>query len=338
MDIALFTNGQKALLGKSNGVYSIIDPLLIFQNPDLFTDRFFFQLQRQLEINELGEIDKVIIALPGTHNTENNVIIKSYTLNDLSRIKIYDGFNFNFAFSNKLKPENIYLINDAFAATLGISLKLIGLQLPCIVLSIDVGVGIGFINNTKSIISTEWGFDYLPSKGKSIHDCLGKSSIYSLLLANKINVNENYTDTLFQTIQYLVHKYSESNENVKSIVILGEKVQYIDEIKLTQKLKEYHISVIYDTDATNEIILKGCLEYPDYIASQNNKVEKIQYFTGKEMIYDFEDFQRCRQHFISVKPLSNPDNYYKIIHTDGTTQIVAMRELNDASDLERYRF
>jgi len=65
---------------------------------------------------------------------------------------------------------------------------------------------------------------------------------------------------------------------------------------------------------------------------------KIHYFSGHELIYEFEDFTKCLQHYISAKPICNPENYYKIFFSDKSVKLVSMKELNDVTELELYRF
>lgn len=338
MNLALFINGLKSIAATSNGMLSVFDSSLIFQDPDLFASRFLFQIQDHFFINDFTQIENVILALTGLLDTENNKIKRSNILNELARTKIYDGFNINNALQAKIKKEKILILNDVFAITLGVSQQTNKPTLPCMVLSLDDGTGVGFINNSNSISAREWGGDFVASMNQNIWEALGRDSIYSLLFAQKVNVKSDYTQYVEHSINHLIKKYEQDNESVKSVVILGEKTQYIYEHQLKANLAHLHISVINDEAKRKNVILDGCFAYPAYIAKQKNKVTKIQYFSGQELIYDFKEFHKCRSHFISVKPLSNPDNYYKIFYTDGSATIIAMREVNDVSELDLYHF
>lgn len=118
MKLALFTNGQKSIVATSNGMSAVMDSSLIFQDPDLFASRFFFQIQDHFFIDDFAQIENVILSLTGLVDIDKNIIKRSFLLNDLSRTKIYDGFNINKALSNKVKKEKILILNDAFAVAL----------------------------------------------------------------------------------------------------------------------------------------------------------------------------------------------------------------------------
>jgi hypothetical protein len=205
------------------------------------------------------------------------------------------------------------------------------------VLSINSGVGVSFINNSNRIVSAEWGADFVPAMNKNIYEALGRESIYSILINKKIDVQLEYTENLIHTINYLSNKYAENNLPIKSVVVLGEKAQYVNEVMLKENLADTAVSVITDQKITNELILKGCFSYPEYSASKNGII-KIQYLAGQELLYDFESFEKCKQHYVSVKPLSNPDNYYKILFADGSVETVTMKSVNNVSELEKYSF
>ena len=338
MKLALFFNGQKLIAGTDNGQSSFFDSSLIFQDPDLFTARFLFQIRVRFGIDDLEQIENLVLAISGVMDNKNNRIKRSYFLNDIAITKIYDGFSFNDALLGNVDRDRIFLLNDALALTLGASQRIEQSLLPAMVLSLDDGIGVGFINSPKSVDAREWGGDYVPSISKNMWEALGRNSIYSLLFDKKININETYTEYLIQSIKYLSHKYAKDNPPIKSVFIMGEKTQYLSERQLREKLNEYDLSIVTDENERRSIIISGCFAYPLYVASQNNRVTKIQYFSGQELIYDFDDFQKYREHFISMKPLSNPENYYKIFYASGSVTTIAMRDINDVSELDLYRF
>ena len=338
MDIALFTNGQKSIAGTSEGNYSLFESIILYQDPTLFAPRFLSLIQNRLNISVIKEIDKVIISVAGLIDSERNILKLSHALNDLSRIKLYDGFNFNEALEANFTKDKIFLLNDALATAIGVSRSFSDLPLPCMILSIDQGVGVSFINASNNIINVEWGTDRIAEMGKSVWGALGRESIYNLLFANIIHIDHEYTEALIKTIDYLTHKYEQDNSKVKSVVVLGERSSYVDEKMLAHNLENFNTKVVYDELRRKDIILKGCLSYPEYLKNQKNKVVKIKYFSGQELIYDFEEFIKCSQHFVSVKPISNPDNYYKIIYSDGSVKTITMGDLTDITELESYRF
>lgn len=338
MNLALYTNGQKSVIASLNQKTIPIDSLLLFQNPDLFTSRFFEFIKHKLEVTDPSQIDTIVIALTGLIDEGKKSIVRSTLLNDVSRIKEYEGFSFADAFKGKVPAEKIYLINDAFATALGVSETLPNLSLPCMVISLDEGVGVSFINTTKSIISAEWGGDFVRSINQNIWLALGRESLFGLLLDNVADICGSYTNTLTHVIDYLAEKFKSDNQQIKSVVVLGTKSQIISEEQLKNSLGKYDITVITDENIKNNIYVQGCFGYPSYFKRCLLKPVGIKYYSGGELIYDFKKFEDCTSHFISVKPINNPDNYYKIFFSDGSVKNVVFRELDDVVALERYRF
>ncbi|GEM_PF-5587668 len=338
MEIALFTNGSKSIIGMEDNRSHVIDSILLFQDPSLFPDRLISLMKTHLGINNFTAVTEVIIALPAPIDTANNRIKKSPLLNDLSRVRKYDGFDFNKALTNYFPKENIFVLNDAFAVALGVSRHIGKEQLPCLVLAVNDGIGVSFINEANSIMTTEWGGDFVKSIGKNIYDALGRDSIINLLRLRQTDINLGYTEYLSHAIEHLVQKYNQDNPPIKSVYILGEKTQYINEVQLKARLENLYITVATDETLRKEIILNGCFSYPEYLGNRNNGITKIQYFSGEELIYDFDDFAKCVQHFISVKPICNQENYYKILYSNGSVKIVKMKELDNVEMLEEYKF
>lgn len=206
------------------------------------------------------------------------------------------------------------------------------------VISIDEGVGVSFINTTKSIITAEWGGDHVPSINQNIWMALGRESLFRLLLDNVVDVCSSYTNALAHVIEYLAKKFERDNQPIRSVVVLGNKSQIVSEQQLKNSLSKYDITVITDENIKNNIYVQGCFAYPSYLERHLRKPVGIKYYSGGELIYDFKKFEDCTSHFISVKPINNPDNYYKIIYPDGSIENIAFRDLQDIASLERFRF
>lgn len=338
MKIALFTNGNRSILGTDEGNSFEFESLILFQDPDLLAARFLFLVQNKLYVEDLSKIEYLIFSLSGTINKENNILKKSFLLNDISRIKLYDGFNFNIAFREYFRPEQILLVNDALSLALGVNKRIKMGKFPCLVLSINDRIGVSFVSHSNNIMTAEWGGDFVATINKNSYEALGRESIYNLLLEKNIDVFQKYTEFLSQYIKHLNEKYAADNSQIKSVLILGEKAQYVNEKLLVNKFPHYDITVIVDNNLKNDIALKGCFSLQDFWESQNTKIIKIQYYSGQELIYEFDEFQKCLKHFISVKAISNPENYYKIFYSNKSIKIVSMKELNDVNELQLYGY
>lgn len=338
MDIILFTNGNKSILASSDGASFVIDSALIFQDPDLFNERFLYQLRRLLSIKDFSQVGKITFAITGLIDTKNNVIVKTYLLNDISRTKIYDGFDISKTLKKVFDKKQIYLVNDAFATSIGISRSIDNLSLPCLVLTLNDGIGIGIINSTGSILSLEWGGDFVPIINKNIYEAVGRVSLYDMLLKGMVEVNEKYSEYLAESIKYLIAKYQEENEEIKSVAVIGEKTSLIDNSVLKNFLPVYDLHIFGNISEQQEVIIKGCFGYSEYLAKQENRIIKLEYYTEQEKIYDFDDFEKCRKHFLSVKPITNQNNYYKIIYSNGSVKTLTIGNVNHLEELELYRF
>jgi len=244
MKLALFTNGSKSIAGTNNGISSVFDSLVIFQDPDLFTKRFLFQMQNRFNIKDFSEIRNLIIAVTAKIDAKNNKIIESYYLNDLSRIKTFNHFDLNLAFNEVFTREQIYVLNDAFAMALGIRQFVRKERLPSLVLTLDDGIGISFINEAYNVLTTEWAGDFISPINQQMYKALGRDSIINLLISQKIDINQEYTEYLKHSIEYLDRKYGQNNSPIKSVYILGDKTQFINIHQLNNSLKNYHVEVI----------------------------------------------------------------------------------------------
>lgn len=337
MNIALFTYGRKSIIASNEGHKFSLDSILLYQDPELFSPRFLFQLHDLVKIDDM-KVDNIIIGLTGHIDGSKNRVIESRQLNDISRIGIYNGFDYNYSLKEYISKERIFLANSVLISTLGIMKSYENIPFPCMVLLLDDEPGVGYINNTGSIMPTEWSNDYVESIGTQINKALGREGIIDLLFDNKIDIVPDYTDYLAKSIEYLIRKYSQFNQSVRSVCILGNKTKFIKENLLKNKLKEIELLIAVDNSIKQDIILKGCFALPAHFRNQRNRVVKIKYFSEETLIHDFTNFQNCIDHFISVKPISVPENHYKIFYSDETVKIVSMREMNDITELEKYRF
>ena len=153
-------------------------------------------------------------------------------------------------------------MNDAFSTSIGISKTEEHLDLPCLVVTLGDGTGVSFIDRSRSIISEEWGGDYVPKIKKDMYTALGRESMYGLLLTGIVDINKCYTEYLVESVKYLISKYERNNENVRSLAIIGEKTQLVDVGILKTSLSDYSLIFVDDSTRRQEIIVKGCFEYP----------------------------------------------------------------------------
>ena len=74
MDLVLFTNGNKSIIASSEGGSFVLDSAIIFQDPNLFRDRFLYQMKRFFNIQNYSSINNIIISITGMIDTENKTI------------------------------------------------------------------------------------------------------------------------------------------------------------------------------------------------------------------------------------------------------------------------
>jgi len=338
MDLSLFSNGQLTIIATSNGKEIALESMLLFLDPDYFARRFLYQAQEELGIDKYSDVQNIIFALTGDVDIENKVLRKTYLLNDISRTLSYDGFSFVEAFKGEFEKNQIHVLNDAFAIALGVRVTRQDLLTPCLVVALNDGVGVSFINQSHSIISAEWGGDYLREQKGTIHQLLGKPCLYNYLKSGAIGIKSEFTSNLVSAIRHLARRYAESNPRVKSVFLTGYNSRYINQDLLKDSIADYALVIQPDYSQFQSLAVKGCLSYPLYFQEYGVKVIRIQYFSARELIHDFESFDKCRQHYISVKPLANPENYYKIIRSDGSVEEIKIGQIAVESDLESYRF
>lgn len=344
MDIALYTGGKKSILGGNDNVTSTgfiieeIESRLIYQNPDLVYSRLLTLLKKRFNITSYSDINQIIISLSGVLDTENNKIIKSLLLNDMTNGRSYHGFNFNILFDKCIAPQNICLVNDALTATLGIKINNPELPLPAMVLTLEEGIGVGYINEDESVIAVEWGGDFIPWLKSTIFDNLGKNSIDRILFNGAIDTYEVYSKNLIATIEYLGGKYAQNNKGIQSVVILGDKVNYVNLIKLREVFTKLTIKLITDNDEKNNTILKGCFGYTDYLSKVNLEVINIEYLINNQVIYSFTTFESFIEHYSYAGKIANPVNQYKIFYSNNTTETIALSNISSVSELKRFKF
>lgn len=338
MDLSLFSNGQLTVIGASNGKEIALDSLLLFLDPDYFPQRFLYHVQEELGIESFSDVQNVIFALTGDVDNENKVLRKTYLLNDISRTRSYDGFSFEEAFRGVFEKNQIRLLNDASAIALGVRSVTPELPTPCLVVSLNDGVGVSIVNQSKSVISTEWGGDHLRELRNNIYQLLGRPVIQNILKSGAIGVKDEFTRNLVSAIHHFAWRYSKSNPPVRSVYLTGYNSRYINMDQLKDSITDYALYIQPDYAQFQHLAIKGCLSFPAYLAEYDTKVIGIQYFSAQELIHDFESFEACRRHFISVKPLANPDNYYKILRSDGTIEEIKIGKIDGEDSLAVYRF
>ena len=339
MDIALYTGGRTSILGGKDFISEEIETRLIYQNPDLVYQRLLTFLQRRFNINTFSEIDKMIISLSGEMDVENNKIINSYLINDLTNGRSYHGFDFNVLFDKSIPPQNIYLVNDAFTATLGVKISNPELQLPAMILTLEVGVGVGFINEDGSVLAVEWGGDLIPWLNSTIYDSLGKFSIERILFNGSIDTYEVYSNNLITTIEYLSGKYAKNNnKGIQSVVILGDKVRYVNFAKLRESFVNLSLKMINDSKEKNNTILAGCFGYPDYLLKSNIKVVKIEYLINNQILHSFTTFEGFVEHYIYAGKIANPENQYKIFYSNDTIETIGIGNIGSVVELNKFKF
>lgn len=334
----LYSNGILTILGSSQDHYLVIDSILLFHNPKLFEKRLISLVQNKLNISGLTGVEDITFALTGEMDTKNKIIKKTPLSREICRNGSFDGYAFIKNFDKYIPSNKIHLINDAFATAIGVKLSFPELSYPAMVLSLHEGVGVSFIHNHGSISTTEWGRDSVPKQPDIIHRMLGRESLHKILSRDEINVESMYTQHLIKIIPYLAAKYEKENPKISSIFISGYNAKYINAPALSAALVDYYINVADDFSKFLSIVSTGCSHYTEFNEQYCNPIEKIQYFSGLEFLREFPSYDDLKKHFTSVKPLANPDNYYKIFRKSGLVEEVKIGSVKDVSELEMFRY
>lgn len=344
MKVSLFTNGKSTIIActNENDVHNIFteefDSRLIFENPDLVYHRLQNILSNWLNIDSYNKISEFIFSLSGSMDSESHIIVRSYALNDLTRARSYSGFNFNELLRDQIDPTNIYLINDAFATALGVKVSNENIIAPVMILSLGEGVGVSFINEDRTVNSFEWGGDDIPKLNQNIYKMLGRNSIQEILANNFIDTLQEYSDRLINAIEYLSTKYTTINSSIKSLVILGEYTKYVNPSYITKAFNNINIEFILENKKRIDIIASGCLNYPKYFKTTNLKILGVEYYSGDQLIKKFNCYIELVEHFAFTNKIANPNNEYKILYSNNTTEVIKIGDIKSQDELRRLKF
>jgi hypothetical protein len=348
MEISVFTSGQKTLIGKKNGnelEVKTFDSRLIFQDPDLVHDRFLVLLDRKFGIKNPKEISRIVFGLSGIVHTKSGSIVQSYILNELSNGIGYGGFSFKNCFGNLIGADNIYVVNDAVPIGLGFQSLYPSMTNPVISILIDMGVGVSVITDKGEIIPTELASDFVPGyNNKTSQYLLSHDGIDKLLFSKSKNILMNYTQDIINIVSYYREKSKpllftafDNSSSKLNVCILSNREEFIDEELLQNNNAGFDFYLPKNEEDRLKIPLLGLFAYPDYKKPQRT-ILRIEYYSGNEKIYTFENYDGFTKHWSEVKTFANPDNEYRVFYTDGLIIPVKMRGINYKIELETYKF
>lgn len=347
MEISLYVSGNKTLIAKrSNDKISVIslDARIIFKDPDLLRDRFLLTLRKKLGVEDPKQISKMIFGISGEMDSERCIINSSHILNELAAPRGYTGFNFKDCFGYLVGHENIYLLNDAAAISLGFRKIYPTLNLPIISLLIDIGVGVSLINENGDLIPTEMGHNSLAGyNNKASYKVLSQSGIDELLLSSNTDFYQIYSNDLIVISAY----YTEFAKNMlfpsnnfdrrTTVCIWSEKSEFIDEKTLKENQYDLEFVLPASEEDRNLIPVVGLFEFAEY-QKPSKTILKIEYFSGEEKIYTFNGYKEFCDHWTNVRSFANPDNEYRVYFSDNVIKPIKIRDLNYESQLEEYKF
>ena len=347
MEISLFTSSNKTVLARRSGKiieHVVLDSRIIFQNPDLLRDRLLLTLNKKLGVIDPGQIKKMVFGISGIVDSESGSIVRSHILNELSAPKGYGGFSFKDAFGSLVGRENVLIINDAAAISLGFRAQYPSIALPLLSLFIDIGVGVSLINENGELLTTEIGHHLIEGLGnKPVYSILSQSGIDDLLMLKTNDLYESYTKNLMIISAYY-NEYekgmlypSNSNDTKTTVCIWSSKSEFIDPHILAEN--QFGLNFILPQNESEKSIIPvaGLFAYVNY-QKPAKTILKIDYFSGEEKIYSFSTYKQFLDHWSNVKSFANPDNQYRVHYSDNVVKSIKIRDLDDIMQLEEYKF
>lgn len=337
MKISLFVSGKKTIIGIINEDDAPqvleVDSKVLFFDPELFRDRFLLILKNSFGIQVLNKTDTMIFAVTGSVDAVTGDIIMSYNLNDISYGKRYEGFSFRKSFEDLVDINNIYVINDAQVAGLGV-LRYLTPELPCLVLTNDIGLGVSLIKESGRTEAREWGSELLED-GRNFHQLLNTQSVNKMLIENRKDILGDYTECWTTALDRMIKIASDNSVEFRSVVIISERSELI--IKKTIKDLFKNLRIVFPEKSVYiNIFLAGCFAVPE--VKNGLRVQKIEYYSGEEKIYEFENYEDFRDHWKIFRDKTNGENEYRFYYDDMSVKKVKIRHLEREEELKQYLF
>ena len=316
MEIALFTDGVSAIIGKraEDGKidYLSTEAESLFQDPDLLYERLINFLKRKLFIQDVTLIRKFHFALPGYINSKTGVIDLSINLDDLALVKSYRGYSIKNTFGKLVGNENVYVINDAIAIGLGVYNTRKDFR-PSLIFLISRGVGVSIIDSFGDIHSTELGSWFILNHLKAVTFLIDKKKIEDLIADGSDDIYRDYTTIFIDVIKHfrgktnkvlslatkkatqwalsIYNKLPNENQNLKNFLIQipSEKIfiwSAIEEYLAKEMLIHAGFGDILhypqNEDEKLKIPITGCFEYQNYLDREKPAIELIEYWAMNE--------------------------------------------------------
>lgn len=373
MEIALHTTENKTVIALKKGgkiaVLRSFNPKMIFQDPNLVRERFLQIIKNSFEIEDIGNLDRLIFSIPGTISERQGLIIESDELNQISVFKSFSGFSFKECFCSDISVEKIFLVSSSTAITYGVQRELSKLSKPILVLTDENTTGIGLVWTDNSIYSLNWSQKLLPGyNNASISKVIGKKGIEDIIYAGSTDVMSDYLERFISTIPVFVDQLNIFAEKLGLFEVkasLGQKFKsalgsFSSFIGLKSDLISFvvftnfssliedrlqsqfqglaKVKFIDNEELKGKIPIVGCFEAVQNLGSKDKIVERVDYYANGEKAYSFNNFSEFSNHWESVKSFANDKNYYEIFYSDGNFQTKPVLELKYDKSVELLNF
>lgn len=348
MIISLFSAGAKSLLGVKEDRQEIqifpFNSKILFHNPSLFYSRFLKLLQRKypkvldtsMESGYL--INNMIFSFPGKLDSNSGLVQNSHHLDQISHPKTWGGFNFKACFEDLLTWDNIHLVNAAKIAGFGVNTSLKDIMMPAMVILLESNVSAAMIDQEGFVSEVFWQNEPLDNlQGKTANECLSTSAIDEIISCGTIGIIEVYTNTLSEVISKFTAFAQNNGSEIKSVAILTDKNDLIDESFLSLSLAPLSVT-IPEEKIKNDILLKGSLHFLEQKVLNPEKVIRIEYWSAEEQIYVFKKFEDFLSHWRSKKPVANPENEYRIYYNEGYIKRVKIKDITFEEQIMAFMF
>ena len=371
IDVALFSTGAKTIIGvkTSDGKINIlpVDSLLIFQDPELVVERLLLTLEIQFGIQSTNQISKMYFAIPGTIKYDTGQIYRSFNFDKITLAKSYSGYSFKKSFGRIIKPENVYVLNDAQAVGLGVSELIQGYN-SAIVFLIDRGVGASLIDEKGVVHESELGGLFIPKELSTPNFTISGDAIYNTLYSGEKNIFHAYTKKLISTVIFFCKDSNslikKANKLISGIFIaLGNKAEVkhivppmlrkvdIKNVFIWSVFEEFIDKNLLKSVGLDEIVrfpkdeyekflipILGCFKYHEQLERQNRKIVNIDYMSNGRAVYKFDKYLNFEAHWQANNSFANPENEYHIHFSDGFIKTRKMGDISSESDLEEFKF
>lgn len=360
MQISLFLSGFNTIIGvrkeEETPIIKTFESSILFRHPKLFKDRLLNILNYHFGIQNIKDVTRMVFSINGDINYEQGYILHSYFINNILRADSFNGFSFKDAFGAIIGRENVYVINDVQTISLGIVTLYPAIPRPLIVLYGAWGMGVSYINVGEHIITSDIGMDIIKdAKEFTLHKLIGKEGIEQLILNGSIDVYNDYTRNFILACDYFIPKINEvinlgnsfTSEEVekvqgtetgkRNVFIWSTAEEYLKKEKLAY-LIDGQLVFPEDELKKNLIPIIGCFHFPEYKEKLNANIQKIEYYSGKEKVYTFDEYEEFAKHWKSVHTFANPDNEYKVFYQNKALKVIKMKELGREEQLLEYKF